>query len=220
MENLKIKPVSVIDAVAISLRERILNGEIPIGTPLPEAELAAQYHVARPTIRVVIQQLALTGLLHREANRSAYVPKLDEYNIADLFFVRTMVETEALRLVTARRMRPAAAEEAVRRLETLGADPRWSHVVEADLDFHRALVAATKSPRLLRLFALLEDEIRLSIAQLRPAYESAAALARELRDVLSAMEQGDQETAVALHRRHLSHAIAVLTHTPIPAQPV
>ena len=222
MDNLKIKPVSVIDAVAMSLRERILNGDIPSGTPLPEGELAAQYHVARPTIRVVIQQLALTGLLHREANRSAYVPRLDVYNIVDLFFVRTMVELEALRLVTAQRARPAEADKAVKRLETLEPDAPWSQVVEADLDFHRALVGATNSQRLLRLFALLEDEIRLSIAQLKPAYESAATMARELRDLLTAIEEGDHATAVSLHRQHLGQAVSVLTRgatspSPTPA---
>lgn len=210
-EKLAIRPVSVIDAVAASLRERILSGDISPDTPLPEADLAAQYGVARPTIRVAIQQLVLTGLLHREANRSAFVPRLDAYNVADLFFVRTIVETEAVRQITARRTRPAEAEHAVRRLEAFGADAKWSDVVEADLDFHRLLVAATNSPRLLRLFALLEDEIRLSISQLKPAYDSAATLAREHRELLTAIEEGDQKLAVSRHRHHLDQAIADLT---------
>jgi DNA-binding GntR family transcriptional regulator len=216
MEKLTIRPVSVIDAVATSLRERILSGDIAPDTPLPEADLAAQYGVARPTIRVVIQQLVLTGLLYREANRSAFVPRLDAYNVSDLFFVRTMVETEAVRLVTARRTRPLEAEQAVRRLEAFGRDVKWSDVVEADLDFHRALVAAATSPRLLRLFALLEDEIRLSISQLKPAYDSAAALAREHRDLLIAIEEGDQKTAVARHRHHLDQAIDDLMRVSKP----
>jgi DNA-binding GntR family transcriptional regulator len=211
MKKLIIRPVSVIDALASSLRERILSGEIPTDTPLPEAELAAQYQIARPTIRAVIQQLMLTGLLRREANRSAFVPRLDTYNILDLFLVRTMVETEAVRLVTSRRARPARAEQAVRRLETFSGDAKWSEVVEADLEFHRAIVMATNSPRLLRLFALLEDEIRLSIAQLKPAYESTAALAREHRELLTAIEDGDQKAAVAVLRNHLDQAIADLT---------
>lgn len=216
LEKVVIRPVSVIDAVASSIRERILSGDIPPATPLPEAELAAQYGVARPTIRVVIQQLVLTGLLRREANRSAFVPHLDAYNVSDLFFVRTMVETEAVRLVTARRARPAQAEQAVRQLEAFGPDAKWSDVVEADLDFHRALVTAASSPRLLRLFALLEDEIRLSISQLKPVYDSAAALAREHRDLLTAIEEGDQKAAVAYHRHHLDQAIADLTRVSKP----
>jgi DNA-binding GntR family transcriptional regulator len=211
MEKLTIRTVSVIDALASSLRERILSGEIAPATPLPEAELAAQYQVARPTIRAVIQQLILTCLLRREANRSAFVPRLDTHNILDLFFVRTMVETEAVRLVTARRARPVRAEQAVRRLESFGRDAKWSEVVEADLEFHRSIVMATNSSRLLRMFALLEDEIRLTIAQLKPVYESTAALAREHREVLTAIEDGDQKAAVGALRNHLEQAIADLT---------
>jgi DNA-binding GntR family transcriptional regulator len=213
-----IRPVSVIDALASSLRERILSGEIPPATPLPEADLAAQYQVARPTIRAVIQQLTMTGLLHRPANRSAYVPRLDAHNIVDLFFVRTMVETEAVRLVTARRAQPAAAKAAVERLEAFGANAKWNEVVEADLAFHRALITATGSERLRRLFELLEDEIRLSISQLKPAYESAAALAHEHRELLTAIDDGDQQTAVAVLRHHLDQAIADLRRVSRPAR--
>src|SRR3989442_17941 len=73
-ERLTLKPVSVIDALATSLRKRVLDGQLTPKVPLPELELATQYGVARPTIRAAIQQLTLTGLLRREANRSAFVP--------------------------------------------------------------------------------------------------------------------------------------------------
>ena len=213
MAKLTLKPVSVISALATSLRERVLNGELAPEIPLPELELAKQYGVARPTIRAAIHHLTLTGLLSREANRSAFVPRLREEEISDLFSVRKVVETEAVRLVTESRLRPAAAEQAVRLLESFPTDTKWSDVVEADLQFHRALVAATKSPRLLRLFELLEDEIRLAIAQLKPAYDSPATLAREHRELLTAIESGKTGTAMALTHQHLDQAIGDLTRT-------
>src|SRR3954469_22699884 len=99
-DSLKIARVSVIDALAASLRERVLSGALLPGKPLPEAELAAQYGVARPTIRAAIQQLTLTGLLVREANRSAYVPRLTPDQVRDLFAVRMLIEIEAIRTVS------------------------------------------------------------------------------------------------------------------------
>ena len=213
MAKLTLKPVSVISALATSLRERVLNGELAPEIPLPELELAKQYGVARPTIRAAIHHLTLTGLLSREANRSAFVPRMSEEEISDLFSVRKVVETEAVRLVTESRLRPAAAEQAVRLLESFHPDTKWSDVVEADLQFHRALVAATKSPRLLRLFGLLEDEIRLAIAQLKPRYDSPAMLAREHRELLTAIESGKTGIAMALTHQHLDQAIGDLTRT-------
>lgn len=205
--NLKIPRISVINALAASLRERVLSGDLLPGRPLPEAELAAQYGVARPTIRAAIQQLTLTGLLVREANRSAYVPSLTPAQVRDLFAVRTLIEIEAIRTVATNRLPIHDAEQAVARLGMFPPDAKWSDVVASDLEFHRAIVTATGSSRLLRLFSLLEDEIRLSIAQLRPAYESHKALYEEHRQLLAAIQSGDGGKAAQLLRQHLEQAI-------------
>jgi DNA-binding GntR family transcriptional regulator len=204
------KPVSVIAALASSLRERVLNNELVPEKPLPELELSAQYGVARPTMRAVIHELTLRGLLRREANRSAFVPRMSREEIADLFAVRKILETAVVRIVIERRQHVEGAHQSVRQLESFRSDTKWSDVVEADLSFHRALVEATGSPRLLRLFALLEDEIRLSIAQLKPSYDSAAALAQEHRQLLNAIEAGKLGTALALIEQHLDQAVADL----------
>ena len=78
---------------------------------------------------------------------------------------------------------------------------------------HRSLVAATDSPRLLRLFELLEDEIRLATAQLRPAYASPTELAREHRRLLTVVETGTATEAVRLMQQHLDQAVGDLTTT-------
>ncbi|MGE3335380.1 MAG: GntR family transcriptional regulator [Rhodospirillaceae bacterium] len=205
--NLKIPRISVIDALAASLRERVLSGDLLPGRPLPEAELAAQYGVARPTIRAAIQQLTLTGLLVREANRSAYVPSLTPDQVRDLFAVRTLIEIEAIRTVANNRLPIHDAEQAVARLGMFPPDAKWSDAVASDLEFHRAIVTATGSSRLLRLFSLLEDEIRLSIAQLRPAYESHKSLYEEHRELLAVIQSGDGDKAAHLLRQHLQQAI-------------
>lgn len=209
--SLKIPRISVIDALAASIRERVLSGDLLPGKPLPEAELASQYGVARPTIRAAIQQLTLTGLLVREANRSAYVPNLAPEEVRDLFAVRTLIEIEAIRTVATNRLPLYEAEQAVTRLGMFPLDAKWSEVVACDLEFHRAIVVAAGSSRLLRLFNLLEDEILLSIAQLRRAYESHKVLYEEHHALLAAIQSGDGEMAMHLHRRHLELALKGLS---------
>jgi DNA-binding GntR family transcriptional regulator len=211
MTKLQIKSVSVIEALAKSLRDRILSGELAPDTPLPELQLATQYGLARPTIRAAIQQLTLTGLLRREANRSAFVPRLSEEDIRDLYGVRTMLELEVVRRLTERHARPALADAALRRLEHFGDQAKWNEVVDADLDFHLALVEASGSRHIAHLYDLLSDEIRLCLAQLRPAYESVSRLAREHRELLAAIEHGEVKAAVGLMREHLDQAVGALT---------
>ena len=208
--KVQVTPISVVDAVAASLRTRILDGEFAAGQTIRDVELAAAYAVARPTIRAAVAQLTMTGLLRREANRSAVVPGLSADDTRDLYEARQLVEAEAARRAAAGRLDVSAVETALGRLERAGDDDPWSSIVEADLDFHRALVAAARSARLLRLFALLEDEIRLALAQLRPAYASRGPLVAEHRELLQMVRAGDPDVAADGVRAHLAQALSDL----------
>ena len=75
MTGLAVTPISTTEAVVVSLREKILDGAIAPGAPLPEADLTREFGVARPTVRAAIQTLCHEGLLKRERNRSAFVPR-------------------------------------------------------------------------------------------------------------------------------------------------
>ena len=90
------------EAVVVSLRARILDGKIEPGMPLPELELAAEFGVARPTVRAAIQTLCHEGLLVREPNRSAHIPVLTREEILDLFSVRIPIECLVVRAVLER----------------------------------------------------------------------------------------------------------------------
>jgi DNA-binding GntR family transcriptional regulator len=61
------------------------------------------------------------------------------------------------------------------------------------------------------LNASLQTEIRLALAQLRPAYPDASVLAAEHRALLQAIIARDAERAPALMREHLDRAVADLT---------
>ena len=51
MTGLAVTPISTTEAVVVSLREKILDGAIEPGAPLPEADLTREFGVARPTVR-------------------------------------------------------------------------------------------------------------------------------------------------------------------------
>jgi DNA-binding GntR family transcriptional regulator len=213
----RLKPVSMTDALVASLRERIIDGQFEPEAGLGEIELATAYQVARPTVRSAIQQLVHEGLLRRERSRSAYVPRLTHDDVRDLFLVRAALEAGAVETLVARGVTPEGAEHATRHMEALGPGAAWSEAVEADMAFHRALVDAVDSPRLERAYAALQAEIRLSLAQLRPAYAEPSELAAEHRLLLDAIAEGDPVRAPALLREHLDAAVADLTAAPVPA---
>ena len=209
--TLDLQSVSATEALARALRNRILGGEIAPGTRLPELELVRSYGVARPTVREALQLLVHQGLLQRRPNHTASVLELTPEAVGDIFFARTPIELHAVRTLAQRGADIPAARDAVERFEALGDEVGWSDVVEADMAFHMALMDAVGSPRLARVYAVLEGEIRLCIAQLRPAWHTPSALAEEHRQVLDGILAGTVSAAVARMREHLDKAVRDLT---------
>ena len=211
MTGLAVTPISTTEAVVVSLREKILDGAIAPGAPLPEADLTRDFGVARPTVRAAIQTLCHEGLLKRERNRSAFVPVLGHDDVRDLFSVRIPIECLIVRQVLERAAPLGEVHTAIARLSDLTASSHWSEVVEADLGFHHALARAVGSPRLERLYLSMSGEIRLCIAQLRPAWAGPTAMAGEHRELLDVIERGDVDAAVARMTAHLERAVRDLT---------
>lgn len=201
----QLRPLSTTDALAGALREQILTGELSPGTPLPEEPLAARFGVARPTVRAAVQTLVHEGLLRRERNRTAHVPRLTDEDVRDVFLVRIPVELHAVRTLIERGVWPAAAEQALERMEARGpGEPSWTETVDGALGFHRGLIEAVEGPRLVRVFRSLEAELRLCFAQMKLGHGGLPAdRTVEHRQILDAIERRDTEGAVELMRRHL-----------------
>lgn len=208
MESAPLHTISTTEALVDSLREAILAGDIPAETRLPEEELAARFRVARPTVRAAIQTLVFEGLLRREPNRSAYVPRLTAEDVRDLFVLRKAIELYAAATLAERGVRPLAAEEALERHEATGPDTPWTEVVDAARDFHRGIVDALESTHVSRHYRSLEGEVRLCFRQLRQMQgQLPPERATEHRQIFEAIVSRDGELATGLLEEHLDSAV-------------
>ncbi|SEM58544.1 GntR family transcriptional regulator [Nonomuraea pusilla] len=203
---LQLATVSVVDALARSLRERVLDGQYAPGSTMTEAEISAAYGVSRPTARSALAVLIHEGLLHREANKRTSVPRLSREDVEDLFLARTPLEVEVVRLLVERGAVPvSAASRAVTDLHELGQDATHGAFVEADLRFHQSLVDAVGSPRISRVYRMIRGEMHLCMVQTRQVLGRERIVA-EHRAVLDAMSSGDAAEAVRRMRAHLTGA--------------
>ena len=204
-----LQTVSVVDALTDTLRARVLDGHLAPGATLVEADIATEFGVSRPTVRSAISLLVHEGLLRRQAHKSAHVPVLSRADVEDLFLVRIPLEIGVVSAVVAQGPPPLGAGRAVAVLSAVPDDAPHSVFVDADLDFHRALVSSVASPRLSRLYAALSGEIHLSMVQSRYVL-GRDRIAREHREVLEALEAGDAGLAEARMRAHLEGACEAL----------
>jgi DNA-binding GntR family transcriptional regulator len=87
----------------------------------------------------------------------------------------------------------------------------WRGVVDADLGFHQAIVAASGSPRLTRMFDTLLVESRMCISALEQSYSELGRLTREHEELLAAIRSGPARVIGKAVRVHLERAVLDLT---------
>jgi DNA-binding GntR family transcriptional regulator len=201
-----LQTVSVADAVANELRRRLLAGEYAGGQELRDTELADEFGAARPTIRAAVQTLVADGLLQRGRGRSARVRSFTAFDAVDLYRVRKPIETAAVRLIIEHGRPLTGIQDALNAFAALADNVSWDVVADHDIAFHRAMFTAAASPRLLRTFDDISAELRLLIAQLRPAYRGAHELAAEHAALLSALQAGKLRPAIEAWQEHLAVA--------------
>jgi DNA-binding GntR family transcriptional regulator len=198
--------VSVADAVANELRRRLLAGEYTGGQELRDTDLADEFGAARPTIRTAVQTLVGDGLLERGRGRSARVRSFTAFDAVDLYRVRKPIETAAVRLVIEQGRPLAGVQAALDAFTAVADDVSWDVVADHDIAFHRAMLTAAASPRLLRTFSDIAAELRLLIAHLRPEYRGAREVAAEHAALLQVLREGKLRPAIETWREHLDVA--------------
>jgi DNA-binding GntR family transcriptional regulator len=203
------------------LRANIVNGTLEPGSQLSEVELATSFGVSRGPVREALQRLVQEGLLKSEPHRGVFVPVLTDDDVHDVYLAREALETAAIRSIIASGSAAAASESLdrfVAQMQQAEASGDWETVGNVDLEFHVALVDATSSPRLKRMFTTVISETRLCLGVLTAA-DARDDLVEEHRLISEAIKDGDIEKALAVLQKHFDDAVATLSgrHAPEPA---
>lgn len=156
------------------LGRRIVRGELRPGEPFPnEADLGREFGASRSVIREAVKSLAAKGLLESRTRTGIRVLAPHHWNLLDvevlswrysampplqffreLFEIRSMIEPQAVELAAERAGADDLAEisEAYAAMAAASTD---SAAIEADLRFHRAILAAGHNDLLLQMGNLI-----------------------------------------------------------------
>ncbi|MEN4450842.1 FadR/GntR family transcriptional regulator [Mycobacterium sp. SM3041] len=199
------------------LLTRIKDGEWALGQRLPgETMLAAQLGVGRSTLREAIRELAGKGVLDSRQGAGVFVTALDvtddwdtvlrSANVASVIEARIAIEAEGAALAATRRT-PADLRTIRRTLAARGVTGQSvPEHVDADMAFHRAVIAAAHNDVLTQLFDAFLPRLRLAMIdmlKIRPIASEPCdhALHQQLADAIVAR---DPDAAAAASRTHLS----------------
>ena len=201
------------------LRASIVSGTLEPGSQLSEVELAGSFGVSRGPVREALQRLVQEGLLHSEPHRGVFVPVLTDEDVHDVYVAREALESAAIRSIIASGTTTAAATSLdgfVEQMQQAEAVGDWETVGNVDLEFHVALVDATSSPRLKRMFSTVISETRLCLGVLTAA-DARDDLVEEHRLISEAIREGDTERALAVLQKHFDDAVTTLAGRQSPA---
>ena len=199
---------TAVERVAAAVRDEILAGALAAGAPLREEAAAARFGVSRHTVRAAFQRLAAERLAIAAPYRGVRVAEFDRDTIIALQQYRAALEVEAVRIAHERygaNWPPELLGPALDALDRLAASDDWLEAERVHLELHRALVAASASPRIIEAHAAIGSEMLLFVLHIRPHYtvESLVAEHREL------VEQVQARGPDAI-REHLAHSTALL----------
>lgn len=192
-------------AMTATLEEDIIFGRLHPRERLIEEELMQRFGVKRYVVREVLATLDRMGLIERRKNIGALVRSFTTKEVAELYAVRALLETESARLIPlplpeASFSRLVEIQERHDGAVLAGSPPR---VFRSNLAFHQALFELTGNETLQRAiteYARQTHPIRFSALVAANYREKARS---EHWRMIDALRAGDRETLVALCAEHL-----------------
>jgi GntR family transcriptional repressor for pyruvate dehydrogenase complex len=223
----RVKQPKISDVIVQQMEEMILEGTLKPGQKLlPERELARQFDVSRPSLREAVQKLAARGLLVSRQGGGTYVSEELGASFSDplLELFKTHPEAQydllefrhALEGVSAyyAALRSTAAdrEEIQTRYEELQRfhlSKEFSKEVDADVEFHLAIAAATHNMVLLHmmraLFSLLRQHITDNLLNIYPRPGSREKIHDQHRVLMTAILAGEPDNARKAAHPHIAY---------------
>ncbi len=194
------------------IRDAIVDGRIPAGSPLREQRLVEQLGTSRGTIREALRHLVQEGLVEYRLHQGAYVPDQSLADRLDVYVAREAIETWAARALVESKepIDTTALDRAIEEMEAEGAGvTRPSEAtIAADLRFHHELVRMAGSERLTRAHETFAAETRM-LLRAHPPYPRRT-YAGDHRELVDALRRRDPRTPdlVAEHLRLTSRLIS------------
>jgi len=199
------------------LGSRIVRGDFGAGAALPnEADLGREFGASRSVIREAVKSLAAKGLLESRTRTGIRVLPPMHWNLLDpevlnwryssmrpaaffreIFEVRRMIEPQAAGLAAERATKVeiekmAAAYAAMEAVELPG-----SQAINADLRFHRAILAGAHNELLLQMGNLIGVGLQVSYRLSSDSFTVFLPLHKDVLDAVAARHADDARDAMS-----------------------
>jgi DNA-binding GntR family transcriptional regulator len=192
---------SLVEHVRRLILEDIIQGKTKPGTLMQLADLADRFRVSRTPVREALTLLERQGLVTAVPYKGDLVKGIEPGDVHDVYLVRKAIEGAATELA-ASRISPDLLEH-LRESPPPSAERMTLEYDAYTHQFHRSIIEAAGSPRLMLIFDDVYNDVRriqyAGIGNPRPDLIHAEHVA-----ILDALQAGDGEQARKLMEEHIS----------------
>ena len=207
MAAVSLTPRALYQEVAELLRQRIFNRELEPGSWIDELKLAEEYGISRTPLREALKVLATEGLVTMKVRRGAYVTEVSERDLADVYHLLALLESDAAGVVATE-----ATTAQLKELQTLHRELEKSvgqreKFFELNEAFHMRLLAIADNRWRDQMVADLRKVMKLnrhnSLLKSGRIQESLA----EHQVIMAALLARNAQASVAAMQKHFSNGL-------------
>jgi DNA-binding GntR family transcriptional regulator len=107
-------PRALYGEVAEQLRQQIFRRDLKPGSWIDEVKIAQEFGISRTPLREALKVLAAEGLVTMKVRRGAYVTEVSETDLADVYHLLSLLESDAAGVVAQK-----ATDEQLKELQQL-----------------------------------------------------------------------------------------------------
>ena len=222
-----VESTDLVGLVEAELTRAIVEGHLPPGSRIVEADIARRMGISRAPVREAARRLERQGVLVSRPRHGFAVRTISVQEIDDLYEVRLSIELTSIELACRKaddaglaRVK-ALVDTMVRDAATQAQDER----ITSDLELHTLICELSGNAHLRRIYQNTQTELRMIIALIDAVYHDPATVASLHYPIVDALMKRDAEAAKAAMRVHLEdawqnvRALFVKQHgaTPSPA---
>lgn len=207
MAALSLTPRALYQEVAELLRQRIFDRQLEPGSWIDELKIAEEFGISRTPLREALKVLAAEGLVTMKVRRGAYVTEVSEQDMADVYHLLSLLESDAAGVVAANATAAQLKELQALHRDLENAAGERDRFFEINEQFHMRLLEMANNRWRNQVVADLRKVMKLnrhnSLLKSGRLQESLA----EHRAIMAALLARDPQTSTQRMREHFANGL-------------
>lgn len=186
------------------IRNAIETGLYKPGQVISQRQICEDLELSVTPIREAIIELSFNGIVRRHSHRSIKITEIDEDRLRDFFYVRHLLEEEAISLCF-KHVDVALIvklKEINLQLEGLVNGPQHNLINSLDRELHNMIFAASKNKALVWTIDRVKSSFPIYALWQEPGRLSTSV--KEHAKIIKALESGDVKSGIQAQHDHLS----------------